>query len=322
MTAKSQTIHFSQFFSATMLTNPANTGNFESDWRFTDLVRSQGNNFTEPYKTNLISFDKHFRIHNQQINASVYFSNDLSAQNTLMINQLYFTGGYQTSVTVKSLLLFGLQAGYVQKNSSFIGLTLPEQFDMTTGQFNSGLPSSESFTYSDTKYLDFASGVIWKFKSPGFETELGAAVFQLNKPHENFMNNAIELQQKYVVHGSFEKRFKGVIFLKPQFCYTWVNRSSELIAGGNLGYGLVQKSLKTAVVYMGAYMRTGIARNNDSAILLAGLELNNWNICFSYDYDISYLHTITSRSNAFELSVVYIRPDTFLDKKTVPCELY
>ncbi|OFY32496.1 MAG: hypothetical protein A2275_16960 [Bacteroidetes bacterium RIFOXYA12_FULL_35_11] len=319
---QSQTIHFSQIFSASMITNPANCGNFEGDWRFTDLIRSQGNNFTDPYKTNLISFDKHFRINNQQINSSIYFANDLSAQNTLMINQFFFTGGYQTSITTKSFLLFGLQAGYVLKNSSLSGLTLPEQFDMSSGQFNSGLPYSENFTFSNSGYLDFASGVIWKYKHEKFETEIGAAVFQLNKPRENFMNNSNELQPKYVIHGSFGKKIKGVIYLKPQFCYTWINHSSELIAGSNIGYRLTQKSMKTALIYLGVYVRTGIARNNDSAILLTGLELNNWNICFSYDYDISGLHSITSRSNAVELSVVYIRPNTFLNNKTIPCDLY
>ncbi len=318
----SQNVHFSQIFTAPVLINPSAVGDFDGNWRITNIIRSQGNNFVEPYTTNLIGFDKHINVQQQQLAVSIFMSNDLSAQNTLHVNQWYATVGYQSQISKLSSILFGLQSSFIYKNSSYKNLTLPEQFDMSTGSFNSNLQNSENFIYAATGYFDIASGVMWKYNPSGFETELGLAAFNLNKPRENFMGNKIEIPVKYVFSGSLKKEINTDIFIKPQMCYMWIGKASELIAGAVVGYQLVQTSRTKSTLYAGCSIRTGFGRSKDAMIFSAGLDHHNWNFCFSYDFDISGLHSITSHNNAIEFSVIYLRPNTFLNNKNVPCDLY
>ncbi|MEA3446080.1 MAG: type IX secretion system membrane protein PorP/SprF, partial [Bacteroidota bacterium] len=54
-----QDIHFSQFMSAPLMTNPANTGNFNGNYRLVNNFRSQWVSFADPgYNTVSLSFDQ------------------------------------------------------------------------------------------------------------------------------------------------------------------------------------------------------------------------------------------------------------------------
>lgn len=318
---QAQSIHFSQMYSTDVLINPSNTGNFQGNWRINNIYREQGNNFTEPFRTTLIGFDKHFYAYGKQVSGGVYFINDLSAQNSLMVNKFYFTGAYHINISPKMILRFGMQAGIVQKSNSNNNLSLPEQFDMTLGQFNSGMPNSEIFAQDNTQYLDLGSGIIGQYTINETKYEIGIAAFQLNKPKELFMNTNVEIPIKTVFHGSVKKRWDGNLYWKPTFYYTWVNNASELIIGSQACYGF-NNLPKKSEFYIAFYLRGGIKRNADAAIIAMGYKHLNWNFCFSYDYDISGLHVMTSHSNAFEVSVIYIRPETFIKQKTVPCTVF
>lgn len=320
--SRAQNIHYSNFLVTPVLINPAGTCNFDANWRITNVYRSQGGNFTEPYKTNLLGIDKHYRVQNQLVSGSLFYANDVSAINTLKINQIFLTGGYQTNIKEKMILIFGIQASFVHKSNSLQYLTLPEQFDMTTGIFNNNLPSSESFSYTTSNHFEFSSGVIWKKSMKSMVNEVGLAVFNLNNPDEKIMNSTIRLPEKYVLYYMLNTTANDIIIKKYYFYYVFLNKSTELIFGTQLGYKLNEITKVPVMLYLGFNIRSGFNRNEDSMIFAAGIEYINWNVCFNYDYDISGLHNITSNTNALELSIVYTRPNTFLNKKNVPCNIY
>lgn len=318
----SQDLHFSQVFKAPVILNPAGTSDFDGDWRVTNIFRTQGGNFSEPYQTNLIGVDKHVRFHRQLFCGSFFMSNDLSSQNTLQVNEWYATLGYTTRVSVNSMLLFGLQAGYIYKNSTYKNLTLPEQFDMSSGVFNPDLQSSEYFKYSSTRYLDLSGGMIWKYHHTYFESELGLAGYNLNRPEENLMGQDIDLPRKYVGLLALKKDLEKGFYIKPQTSYSRYGKVSEMVSGFQGGYLLGQTARYKSMLYAGSFIRNGFKRTADAVIVSVGIEHANWNVCISYDYDISRLHSLTTRSNAVEISIIYMRPNTFITRKNVPCELY
>jgi len=316
-----QTIHFSQFYNAAAMINPANTGNFDGDWRVNNIFRSQGNNLGEPYTTTMISFDKHFYYYSQQISGGAYFINDYSANNSLMVNKFYLTSGYQIKISENNLLLYGLQVGIVQERTTLNESTFPDQFDMSTGHFNPSLPNNEIFNGDNTLYADLATGISWQYNKPTFRIETGGAVFQINQPKESFLGTDQNLPRKYVLHGSFTKIMESNFYFNPQLYASWLNNISEILYGINFGYDLAQKN-KLSTIYTAFYIRNGFDQNYDSAIFVFGFDYDNWNYCVSYDYDISGLRIASSRSNAFELSVTYTRPSTRIKKSTIPCERY
>lgn len=316
-----QNIHFSQMFATDVFLNPANTGNFQGNWRINNIYREQGNNFNAPYKTVMVGFDKHFYTNGKQISGGIYFLNDMSAQNSLMVNKLFFTGAYHVNISQKMKLRFGMQAGVVQKSNNTGNLTLPEQFDISTGQFNSGLPNSEIYSQDNIQYLDLGSGILGQYRMNETEYEMGVAAFQLNKPRESFMNENKDIPIKTIFHGSVKKKWDRNLYWKPSFYYSFLKNASELVIGSQAIY-MLRNWPRKSEFYVAFYLRGGIKRNSDAAIIAVGLVHLNWNFCFSYDYDISGLHGITSRSNAFEVSIIYIRPETIIKERTEPCMLY
>ncbi len=316
-----QTVHFSQFSNAALMTNPANTGNFDGEWRVNNISRSQGINVGEPYTTNLIAFDKHFYYYQQQISGGAYLVNDFSAHNSLMVNKFYLSGGYQLKISGNMLLLYGLQAGIVQKRSTLNGLTFPNQFDMSIGQFNASLVNNESLTGDNVFYADIATGLSFQYNKPRYQFEVGGSIYQINQPQESFYGIEQNLPRKYVLHGLWKQNFKNNFYYNPQLYCAWINHVSEVVFGSHFGYTF-RENKKLSTVYIGVYVRNGFAQNYDSGIFVFGMTYNHWNFSISYDYDISGLRVATSRSNAVELAISYTRPLSLLKKTTIPCERY
>ena len=120
------------------------------------------------------------------------------------------------------------------------------------------------------------------------------------------------------MHGAFEVNVNTNTIVKPRFFYSINDAASELNAGGSITYKLNYYTHINA----GIFYRSGFKRNSDALIFYAGMKFNNWTLGLNYDYDISGLHNITTRSNAFEISLIYIRPSTKLDNLKEPCILY
>ena len=59
-TACSQDLHFSQFFEAPLLRNPALAGIFTGDYRIQGVYRDQWNSFTNAYRTG--SFNGEYKL--------------------------------------------------------------------------------------------------------------------------------------------------------------------------------------------------------------------------------------------------------------------
>ena len=155
-----QDIHFSQYYASPLSLNPANTGNFDGDWRLMNNYRNQWRALSIPFRTISVGFDRQIWIHSQKFSLGLFVINDKSGPAGLTVNKLYLSVAWHKSFNGHNFH-GGIQGGMVFKNFSMDDITFPSQFDMTTGQFNNQLTNNEDNFQLNTSYADLNFGVAW-----------------------------------------------------------------------------------------------------------------------------------------------------------------
>jgi type IX secretion system PorP/SprF family membrane protein len=316
-----QDIHFSNYNQAPLSYNPANTGNYSGTWRLMGNYRQQGQNLSNYYNSATFAFDHPIFIHSEKGSIGIIYFYDNSANNTLLVNKLYLSGSYFIKISSKSYLHMGLQGGVVCKKLSIDGLSLPDQFDMGQGYFNPDLPSMERFEEQKLSYIDLNWGIMWSRKSSLLSSELGIAMFHYNRPRESFFGNNYYLNPKYLIHGMAKKKILSNLYIRPMAIYTFEAKSNELLFGFDMG--IVQKNEEKAKdFYIGTYYRGGYTRNSDALIFKTGFKYQEYEFSIAYDMDISGQKLQNYSANAFEISLIFTRPETIIHEKTIPCEIF
>ncbi len=316
-----QDIHFSDYYASPLSLNPANTGNYSGNWRAMGNYRQQGDNIANSYSTATLAYDRPVYILNEKASAGVIYIYDNSANNTLLVNKLYLSAGYFQRISQNSYLHIGLQAGFVHKSLNLNNLTLPDQFDITTGYFNPQMSTQEYFEKKSLFYIDLNWGLIWSRKTTNLNTEIGVAMFHYNVPEEDFTNHSEKLNPRYQVHGMAKKRFLDNFYLKPKALYTLHSKANEFIFGSDIGL-----ILKTNEVlkdfHVGVHYRGGYQRNSDAIIFVTGFIYKDFDIGFAYDLGVSDQKIIKYTGNAFEISLVFTRPETKITERSIPCDIF
>ena len=309
----SQDLHFSQFFEAPLLRNPALAGIFTGDYRIQGVYRDQWNSFTNAYKTG--SFNAEYKIPvgrtDDYLTVGLQVLYDKAGDAGLTSTQVFPALNYSKSLsnTHSSYLSLGFMGGYVEKRIDISKVTTNSQFDGTA--FNPSLGNGETFPSPDIHYWDASVGMSY---NGSFGTNLQNSMFfgvgyhHLNRPMNSFyQNTAVELQPKWVVSGGarFNVDERSEITLQADYSYQGMAR--EFIGGLMYGYKLGEFTDDPVYVLgIGAYMRVG-----DAFIPVIKLDMLPLSIAISYDVNISTLNTVSQGQGGFELSISY---KGFLDR--------
>jgi type IX secretion system PorP/SprF family membrane protein len=317
-TLLSQDIHFSQFYASPHTLNPAETGNYDGDWRIMNNHRRQWAAITPPYSTTTIGYDKQFYRSNDKISAGGIFINDKSGDGKLLVNKFFLSGAYHKQFGGHNLSA-GLQAGYVMKSFSAQALSFPDQWNSNNGQFDTSLPTGDNSLSQQSNYADFNAGVLWGTKMNSFEPYAGISFFHLSSPKETFLNGNEKISIRQNFHGGAKIILNEKFYLQPDFQFIGQKKANNMLSGFNIGYVLPDsETIKT--IYGGTFFRNGISRNSDAFIITSGLKYKNFLLGLSYDINISDLKLATRNKGAIEFSLIYIAPSSLLNKITVPCE--
>ena len=316
-----QDIHFSNYYMSPLSLNPANTGNYKGNWRAMGNYRQQGEKMANSYTTATLAYDRPVYIRSEKASIGLIYIYDNSANNTLLVNKIYFSMGYLLRIAEKSYLHIGLQGGLVHKKFSHNQLTFPNQFDRNTGYFNPDISSQEYFEDQSLSYIDLNWGLIWSRKGPVLSTELGVAMFHYNLPEEVFIGRTNSLEARYQIHGVAKKKLLSNYYMKPQALYTFHSKSNEFLAGTDIGVKLAEQ-YAFHDFYVGAHYRGGFNRNSDALIFKLGFKYTDFDIALAYDLEISGQKVSNFTSNAFEISLIFTRPETKVFERTIPCDIF
>jgi type IX secretion system PorP/SprF family membrane protein len=305
--AIAQGIHFSQFFNAPMLLNPANTAMLaEDDYRAGVHYRNQYQNISVPYNTVSAFTDFGIGRNNNETNwwgVGGAFWHDQAGAGKLSLTKAQINAAYHVVAGERNMFSFGVSAGYVNRKIDLSNFSFDSQWDEFS--FNNDLPSNEKVTSGVTNYFDLQPGVNFShFDNERLYYKIGASVLHINQPKETFLGGTNRLGLRPVLDFELSYKTNKNFIMSPSVYYTMQKNASELVVGfmtnANLiGNGNYFRNDRNELL-TGIYMRVG-----DALILMSGYRYKNTTFTVSYDHTISGLSKANNGVGAIEFSIIY-----------------
>lgn len=300
---KAQDLHFSQYFNAPLLTNPANTG-FEpdADWRAGINYRNQwAGVLNNPYKTMSAWGDAQLfngRFENGWAGAGLTLLNDVAGSGDLTSTSVYGSFAYHQMLGYNSLLSGGFGVGAVNKRIDITKLTFNDQWN---GKFfDITIPTNEVFDATSVWYLDLNAGLNYAiFPSENAYINAGVSVDHINMPSESFFNKGtidskVPMRFNTFINGSFKLNDQWIV--NPNAYFSVMSKSTEIVGGLNAHYNLSGDG--TTELIGGLYYRV-----NDAIIPMIGVVVSGISATVSYDATSSSLGTYNQTLGAYEISI-------------------
>ena len=298
-----QDLHFSQYYNAPMLVNPANTGfNPDFDFRAGVNYRNQWASLGSPYKTMSAWGDVKLlghRIENGWVGLGGMLWKDQAGSGSLTGTTGMLSLAYHQMLGYNSLLSGGFSVGYTQKRIDITKLTFDDQWNGVF--FDANIPSFEPFATNQVSYIDLQAGINYAyFASENFYLNAGVSVMHINTPRETFFDASVsnnEISRRYNVFLNASLKVVDTWILNPNIYVSMVGNSREILAGINANRDLGDNGARQLI--MGVYYR-----NNDAIIPLFGYQINDLKMTFNYDATISSLSKSNLTRGAYEISIV------------------
>ncbi len=308
--ASGQSIHFTQYYNAPMLLNPANTALMpDNDFRVGMNYRNQWAVIPVPYTTFSAFGDiklggnKDNENHNNWLGVGFGFFNDKAGDGNLSLTQLQGDIAYHLQLSSTFMLSMGFAGSYVQRSVNYDNLTFDAQWDGMT--FNTNLTNGEKVGVIKTSYYKMAPGINFAYyPNENLYIKLGGSLDNINRPTESFYKSS-KNTLGYRPIGNLDVIYKAgpVLIINPSAYYTTQSGASEMVVGAQFRTILTNTRQINPVItqlILGIYDRL-----NDAAIGIAGVQVGGLQFVASYDLTMSALAPYNATYGALEFSLIY-----------------
>ncbi len=311
LNTKAQDIHFSQFYYSPMNSNPALTGVFPEDIRFSGIYRKQWGAVPVPYLTFSGAFDtKIFSglSDSGYFGAGLLFNYDKQGFGSaggpeLQLMQLTLSGSYTQRLNDHNFLTAGVQVGTLNRGFVVDGLSFENQYNGDI--FVPGLPSRENFDQTSITFLDYSAGINWHIQTEsGLSVNVGAGLFHLTKPKQNFYNQSesrLPMRQSFNLIGKIPLAtlwsMHVALLVHKQGVY------NETLFGGAFEYQLNTQRGQELSLQLGTNFRH--AGESDAVIPTFGVRYLSWQLGISYDINVSQFKAATNGNGGPEIALIY-----------------
>lgn len=301
-----QDIHLSQFNYSPLNINPALTGIFPQDIRFSGIYRKQWESVPVPYMTFSGAYDT--KIFNRVapngfFGAGLLFNYDKQGTAALKLTQIALSGSYTQRLNDYNYLTVGLQIGTVNRGFSMEGLQFENQYNGDI--FDPGLPTRENFEDTNISFLDYGTGINWHFQADqGLSLDAGTGIFHLSRPYQNFYNQTTDrlpLRTSVYIIGKtpVHPKMNLLIHAMTQFQGAYF----EMVGGTAIEYALISTRGKEVSLQLGSNFR--YADESDAIIPTFGIQYLSWQFGLSYDINISQFKEATNGNGGPEIALIY-----------------
>ncbi len=304
-----QSMHFTQYYNAPMLLNPANTALLPSDdYRLGMNYRNQWAAVPVPYNT--FSAFGDFKVggnrentnHNNWLGIGVALFNDKAGDGNLSLLQFQGSLAYHLQLSEFTMISLGLSGAMVQRSVNYDNLTFDAQWDGVT--FNRQIANGEKVGIIKTSYYTIGAGgnFAW-FPNENVYVKLGGSALNINTPNETFYKSTNPVGLRPIGDLDVVWRVSQSVIANPSVYYTTQNAASELVAGSQFRVLLSSRNTTPTELILGMYTRLG-----DAIIGLAGFKLGPVQFEASYDFTTSALTPYNASYGAMEFSLIYQQP--------------
>ena len=297
-----QDVHFSQFFAAPLLTNPANTGNYSGAFRVGANYRDQWGSVSIPYRTYDLYADVGIQPgkSKNKLGLGVIALSDQAGDGALTSNRGYLSAAYHLSLSKEAdyKLSVGLSGGIIQRRVNYSLLTFDSQWNGY--DFDTDLPNGEAAFIEDFTYADINIGALFTATPLSYLRYFaGVSVAHVNQPIESFYDSGNTLDMRTQITAGAFFPLSNRITMNPIGYVSLQSSAYEFTGGSNFAYALdggeTRKSWLLGVWY----------RYYDAAWLLLGFTSGNLSTSVSYDLNFSELTAASNAMGGLELAIVY-----------------
>ncbi len=307
--ARSQDIHFSQFFETPLLRNPSLAGIFNGDIRVQGVYRNQWGSVTVPYKTGSFNmeFKKPIGENNDFITTGMQIVYDKAGSTNFTTTNLFPAINYHKSLggEKSQYLSLGFMGGLVQRRLDRSKMTTNSHFD--GNGYNPSLSDGESFKNANYAYMDGSVGMTFNSEmTPNNSHDnyfVGIAYHHFNRPKNSFYKNPeIELHPKWVFSGGMRFDMGETSYFTIQADHNIQGTAQETIGGAMYSVKIGEDfENPDYTLHLGGYLRW-----QDAFIPVVKLDYSAISIALSYDVNVSQLKTASQGQGGVELSVTYV----------------
>lgn len=310
--AHGQGMHFSQYYNAPMLVNPANTGLMsDNDYRLGLNYRNQWANLPVPYNT--FSGFADFQLmrnanYTNWMGLGISFFNDKAGDGVLSHTRVEGNIAYHVMTSDYTMISAGISVASAQRSLNFNKLTYNQQWvGRNNVTFDPQLPSNEPVGIMKTSIFDVSAGVNYAtFPNEATYIRVGVGLAHVNLPEESFYDTdsftvaGNKLGMRPTANADAVINWSQMLTINPSVYYTRQKNASQIVFGAlGMIYVAGDRDRKTELL-VGAYYRW-----DDAAIGVLGIQFNSLRIMTSYDYTISSLGKDNNNFGALEFSISY-----------------
>jgi type IX secretion system PorP/SprF family membrane protein len=306
---QAQDIHFSQFYEASTLRNPALTGIYNGDYRFGVMYRNQWSSISAPFQTATGQAEIKKQLGEKQdfIGLGILGFYDKTGSINLNTVSANFAVSYNKNLSEEhsTFVSIGLMAGYLQRSYDPTKITLGSQYIPGSG-FDPANPSGETFTNTKMNQMDFGLGLNYTTNT-GADNKtnfsVGLAAYHLTKPESNFYGSLAGVRQdmRFNVNASGNWLMDDIWSVQAQANVMLQGAYREVIVGGLVGHTNGANGTggeNTLVLYGGLLYRV-----QDAIIPVVKVDFNDLALAFSYDMNVSKLNAASKLRGGFEISL-------------------
>ena len=302
-TAEGQGLHFSQYYNAPLLLNPANTALMpDADYRAGVNYRTQWASVPAPFKTTSAYVDMQAMRNRNMTNwlgLGMAFWNDKAGNGELSLTRFEALVAYHVMLGEYNMISAGVSAAMAQRTVDFNRLTFDGQWNGFI--FDRSLPHGESGYTMRTSFFDLAAGVNYAFfPNEDVYLKIGLGASHITQPTESFYGQENKLGIRPTANVDLLLKLAPALILNPSIYYTNQKSASELVVGSLLKIHAGGTGTSATQIIFGLYHRIA-----ESMIITAGLEYGSIRLMGSYDVTVSSISTVNRGRGAFELALSY-----------------
>lgn len=280
--AYAQDPEFTQFYANPLYLNPAFAGSHTCP-RINMNYRNQWPGITGDFVTYSASYDQF--VYGIKGGLGLLVTNDQAGEGTLKSSTVNAIYSWIKPINRKVSFSFGFQASYLNKTLDWSKLTFGDMIDPKRGFVT---PTSEVPGPNASHNFDVSTGVL-VFSKKFFA---GFAAHHLTEPDESMMGEGSPLPRKYTAHAGWMIPVNSQgeeTFVSPNVLYRQQQDFRQL----NLGMYVMRGPIVGGLWY----------RNEDSFIILLGIQKDIFKIGYSYDVTISRLSNKTAGSHELSFAL-------------------
>jgi len=307
-----QDVHFTQFFTNPLILNPAQTGNYDGNYRIGFNFKAQWPWAINPSVYNYhseapyvdISFGER-KIKVGWMGLGFNFLNDEAGDGRLTYQRFSLSYAYHQAFDKdhRYVLSAGVGFSYIIRSVDFSKFYFNNQWVDDQG-FDPSINNNEPWERQSFGMADFNAGLNFSGQVHSqVKVVAGFSMLHINRPRHSFYNGAERLGFRYQTNAGVELKISPTFSLDANVYYTYQTKASEIVFGSLAGIGFYDKARSnvTHTYFIGAYYRV-----KDALTPVTGYSFKSFRFLLSYDITLSGLTRASQANGGPELSLVYV----------------